>query len=222
MATTYQHADEDVKELIASVMATYHPRLEKASVKIGALFALNPDGDAVKHAGYAALAKIKPVALKDRVAKEYDAELIIDEKAYRDLNDAQRESLIDHELSHIDTIDEPEDEAARARFVDGESAPTWRTDDLGRPKLRSVSGDWNVGDGFTQVVARHGEMAIEYENIRLAKGRADAARSAGENGKPREAVQKFLESIPEDVTIEVSTGGKTTGPVKGRGKKKQK
>jgi hypothetical protein len=166
-------------------MKESHERLQEAGVKVGIIFAYNPDGEAaVKHGGYPALAKIKPVPLKDRLSKEYDAELIIDEKAYRDLKDEQREALLDHELSHINTVDLNTDELAEARAHD-EKAPSWKLDDLGRPKLRTVLGDWNVGDGFKQVVVRHGDMAIEYENIRLAKGRADAARSAGQEDKRR-------------------------------------
>jgi len=218
MPTTYQRADPDVVRLLERVMKECHPRLQEAGVKVGVLFALNPDGDAVKHGGYPALAKIKPVALKDRVSKEWDAELIIDESAYRQLREEQRESLIDHELSHINTIDLKPDEIATARAHDA-GAPAWKLDDLGRPKLRSILGDWNAGDGFTQVVARHGEQAIEYENIRLAKGRADAAREAGEYGAPRQAVEKFLNSIPSDMTVEVSSGGGSTGPIQGRGER---
>ena len=178
MPTTYQIADDDVLRLCARVMKESHPRLQEAGVKVGILFAFNSDGNAVSHGGYPALAKMKPVSLKDRVSKEYDAELIIDESAYRELREEQREALIDHELSHINTVDLKDEELKEVRMHD-EDAPSWKLDDLGRPKLRSVLGDWNVGDGFSLVVARHGQWAIEYENIRIAKGRADGAREAG-------------------------------------------
>jgi hypothetical protein len=210
MPTSYQIADDDVLRLTARVMKQCHPRLHEAGIKVGILFASNPDGDAVTHGGYPALAKIKPVPLKDRVSKEWDAEMVIDESAYRALREEQREALLDHELSHITTIEMKPTELKAARAYDPE-APSWKLDDLGRPKLRSVKGDWNVGDGFGQVVARHGEMAIEYENIRLAKGRADAARERGEQESADPTLsdigRKFIDSIPEGMTVEVRAGG---------------
>lgn len=179
MPTIYQTADADVLNLLARVLADYHPRLAAADVRVGVLTAYNPDGDAVRHGGYAAFAAIKPVSAKDRVPKGYDAELVIDERKWAELHDEQRVALLDHELSHLDVIDlsPAELKAARAESAD---APTWKTDDRGRPKLRSVPGDWNAGDGFTQVVARHGLDAVEYANLQHARGRADAARLAGD------------------------------------------
>ena len=118
MATTYQRADDNVWKLLDRVMKAHHHRLQDAGVRVGILFATNPDGDPVKHGGYPALAKIKPVSLKDRVSKAFDAELIIDESAFRQLRDEQREALIDHELSHINTVDLSPDELAAARHED--------------------------------------------------------------------------------------------------------
>jgi hypothetical protein len=67
------------------------------------------------------------------------------------------------------------------------AAVAWKVDDIGRPKLRSVPGNWMTGDGFTQVVARHGVNAIEYRNIAHAKASADQARAAGEAERATEA-----------------------------------
>lgn len=178
MSVTYQKADEKVLMLLEQVRDQWHPNLRDANVQIGVLMALNPDGDAVTHGGYAALAKIKPVSLKDRVSKSYDAELVIDESKWLALPHEQRVSLLDHELSHLDTIPVPPEELAKLR-AENADAPGWKLDDLGRPRLRSIPGNWNAGDGFRDVVARHGHHAVEYLNLSNARAAADAARQAG-------------------------------------------
>lgn len=167
MPTTYCLPDPDVTNVMLRVMAAHHPRLHDAGVKVGILLAHNADGPAVKHGGYPALACIKPVALKDRVTKGYDAEMVIDASAYLDLRPGQQEALMDHELSHLDTVDLPPDQM-KAR--DAGDEVSWKTDDLGRPKLRSIKGDWSAGDGFAAVIQRHGPDAIEFENLARREG----------------------------------------------------
>lgn len=181
MPTTYTLADDDVLTLVARVMRLHHPRLREAEVRVGVLMAANSDGPAIKRNGYPVIATIKVVPLKDRVTKGYDAELLIDRHDWDDFRDEQMLALADHELSHIDTIDLSPSQLRAARQEDAK-APTWKLDDLGRPKLKTVPGDWDAGDGFSAVVARHGPHAVEYVNLTRAKARADAARSAGERG----------------------------------------
>lgn len=188
MGTSWHRAD-DGDEMAAGVrqmIHEYHPRLVEAGVKVGILVGYNPDGDAITHGGYPAAATMKVVKLKDRITKGYDAEMSVDERVWRDLTDAQRLALLDHELSHIDTVDIPEKQLKELRG-ENPAAVSWKTDDIGRPKLRSVPGNWNTGDGFTQVVARHGVNAIEYRNIAHAKASADQARAAGEAERATEA-----------------------------------
>ena len=179
MATSYQTADIDVLDLLARVMREHHPRLTEAGVRVGVLMAENPDGDAIKHGGYPVFACIKVVSLKDRVSKQYDAELLIDRRAWDAAREEQQLALLDHELSHIDRAELSPNDAKAARR-DDPNAPTWKLDDLGRPKLKTVPGDWNVGDGFAEVVARHGRHAVEYANLEHGRARADAARKLGE------------------------------------------
>lgn len=174
MPTTYTMADADVKNLVTRVIAARFPRLHDAQCRIGVLLAHNGDGPAIKHHGYAVLACIKPVALKDRLTKGYDAEMLIDAAEFRELRERQQEATIAHELSHIDTVPLSDKELKAAR-QDG-SEVTWKTDDLGRPKLTSVPGDWASSDGFDEVVADYGDDAIEYVLLDKAKRRADRAR----------------------------------------------
>lgn len=179
MPTSYSLADADTRNELARVMQRYHERLHTAQVRVAVLMARNPDGSAVKHGGYPALATIKPLPLKDRVLKDADALLVIDEDEWYDLKPAQRVALLDHELSHLDTIDRDENDP-NEDTGEGASKVTWKTDDIGRPRLKSVKGDWQAGDGFAAVVARHGASAIEFESLSRCKHRADTARREGE------------------------------------------
>lgn len=165
MPTTYTLGDERVQQAIAEVMRSCHEELHAAGVKIGVLMAHNPEGPAVKHHGSPARATIKVIPLKDRLTKGYDAELLIDQAEYDIMRPAHLNALIDHELSHLAVV-------VKLGAV--------QRDDLGRPKLRAVPGDWDAGDGFASVVARHGDYASEFENLRRAMARAELAKAEGE------------------------------------------
>lgn len=177
MPTTFHDADALTSALLAEVMRAYHPRLAEAGVIVGVLMAENPDGPAIKHGGYAAAATMKPESAIERAKWSRDALLKIDQREWDDLDDDRREALLDHELSHIDRIDLKGDELRQAV---ADNAPRWKLDDRGRPKLRSVPGDFNVGDAFNAVIARHGLAAIEYRNIEHGIRSADLARRQGE------------------------------------------
>jgi hypothetical protein len=172
--TSYQKADIDVLNLLCRVMERSHQELFEAAVQVGVLMASNPDGPAVKHGGYAAFATIKIVGLKDRVSKQYDAELLIDESEWNRFRAEHQTALIDHELSHL-TLAKLSPKELKQAMREDPKAPWWKLDDLGRPKLKTVPGTWNAGDGFEDVVRRHGDFAIEYLNLQAAKARADAA-----------------------------------------------
>lgn len=181
MPTTFRKADDDVLGLLAKVMRDHHPDLLEAGVLVGVVMASNPSGDAVKHHGAPAFACIKVVSLRDRVTKGTDAELLIDADKWADLRPRQQLALLDHELAHLklkkswrrDILDENDEPT-------GETELKWEADDLDRPKLKTIPGDWDSGDGFARVVARWGSDAIEYENIARCKARADQARRDGE------------------------------------------
>jgi hypothetical protein len=100
MPTTYQKADDDVTKLVADILKTNHPDLAETGVLFGVLMAENPEGDAVKHGGYPALACVKVVSAKDRVSKEYDVEMLIDLRAWEEMTDKHKAACVDHELEH--------------------------------------------------------------------------------------------------------------------------
>lgn len=172
---TYGLPDDDVIQLLNAVMEKNHRPLHLAEVRVGVLMTHD-----LKHGGYPAYATIKVVPLKDRLTKEYDAELVIDRGEWEHLRHKHRKALIDHELSHL----------AVAKFVereseDGEISCTFATDDLGRPKLKLVKGDWNGSDGFREVVKRNGDWAIEFLNAKRVHTYAVAARDGIEPSTQR-------------------------------------
>lgn len=170
--TTYSVAESDIIQQVNNVMQAHHTPLSSAEVRVGVLMAYNSEGAGVKSGGYPALATIRIVPHKDRVTKGYDAEMVIDRMVWESMRQQHREALIDHELMHIEL---------KMKKVKGPkgSPPDYAIDrdDQGRPKLKMRKGDWNAGDGFREVVARHGGYAPEFENLTRARSMAEAAKS---------------------------------------------
>jgi hypothetical protein len=170
--TSFQMADSTVTELVEKIMKLNHPLLVEADVKVGVLMCFNPDGGAIKHAGYPALACVKVVSLKDRITKGFDVEMMIDQSEWNDLTANQKVAVVDHELTHVNRVPNSP-KAIKA----GESA--WKTDDIDRPMIKLRKGDINIGDGFADVIARHGDDAVEYINIRRGIAFANGAKAKG-------------------------------------------
>lgn len=168
--TTYQLPDPDIRILVNETLAANHPDLQECGLIVGVLMATNPDGPAIKNGGHPALACVKVVSLKDRVTKGYDVEILIDQHGWDELNAAQKIAVVDHELTHVNRV--PNTPKA---MKSGEAA--WKIDDIGRPKVKLRKGDWMPGDGFSEVVSRHGENAVEFLNISRAMLYANAAKN---------------------------------------------
>ncbi len=160
MSTTFGKPHADAEALLARAVREYHPHLHEAEVRVALLMAANEVGPALKKAGYSCAAIVSVVPLDWRLLCDYDARIKVDRRTWDDLTAEGRLALLDHELSHLHLADD-------------------KRDDLGRPKLKVVPADWNGGDGFKAVVARHGEAAIEYENARRVASIAEAAHDPG-------------------------------------------
>lgn len=177
MAVFFGMPDDDAKELLAQAMRDWHPTLHRLGVKVQIIMAASDnDTPAVKHDGHAALASIRIVSLKDRLTKQFDAEMLVSRADYEEMSEARRLSMFDHELSHIDPVKK---EVKQRKGYKGPEQYYVPLDDLGRPKLKLKLGDWSAGDGFRAVVARHGDNAIEFENLRRAYEFARKARDEG-------------------------------------------
>jgi hypothetical protein len=160
MSATYGKPDADAEALLARALRDFHPRLHEAEVRVALLMAANGEGPALKKAGYPCAALVSVVPLDWRLLCDFDARIKIDRRTWDDLTEDGRLALLDHELSHLQ--------------LDGT-----KRDDLGRPKLKAIPADWNGGDGFKEVVARHGEAALEYENARRVAQIAEDAHDLG-------------------------------------------
>lgn len=165
MATYYELAGEPVVQLLEKATRDWHPELAEAGVKVGILMAsADDDKPAVRHGGHGAFACISVVSYKDHITKQYDAEMLIDQDKWNLMNAARKLALLDHELSHLALKTKKVKRAKR----DFDPPTIVERDALGRPKLVLRKGDWDVGDGFRDVVARHGGDAIEFANIERA------------------------------------------------------
>lgn len=164
MATTYWKGDSTVEAYIKKVMSMWHQDLEKAGVTIGVIMCATDqeDGYALKHGGYPALATVKVVPLKDRISKNYDAEMMIDAGFWESATEDRRLALLDHELCHV-RLKEPKGNQSNVKQIGDLSI---LVDDIGRPIIKTVPADWNVGDGFEEVVKRHGAIAHEVTSVK--------------------------------------------------------
>ena len=164
MSITYWKADVAIEAVVSTVIAKWHQDLQKAEVKIGIIMCSSDKEEvpALKHGGYPALATIKIVPLKDRISKNYDAEMMIDARFWADSTEERRVALVDHELCHV-RLKEPSKGQENVKTI-GELSIVY--DDINRPLIRTVPGDWNIGDGFEEVVKRHGLVAHEVTSVK--------------------------------------------------------
>jgi hypothetical protein len=174
MATTYETADTDVLNLIKSVVRKHHPDLHETGANIGAIFASNEDGPALKVHGAPAMACIQAVSAKRRPHCECDAEITIDRSEWNSLNPFQQEALIHHELSHLKRKEHKEKKLQELR-KESPDCPAWIIDNLGRPKLGTVPAEHVPGDAFSSTIEIYGPAAIEFVGADRFKKFADEA-----------------------------------------------
>lgn len=178
MPVTYGLPDADVTELLDRAMREFHPDLAEHGVRVGVLMAASDtDAPAVKAHGYAAVASVRVVPLKDRLTKGYDAELVLDRDHWLRINARRKLALLDHELTHLEVKRRA---VKMPKGYQGDPVTVVDTDDLGRPKLRTRKGDVCAGDGFKEVVARHGDDADEFDALQRAYAILSEAKAAGE------------------------------------------
>jgi hypothetical protein len=169
MPTTYGLADryDIVRQILSDTMERWHQPLHEAEVRVAILWAENEDGPAIKRGGDPVAAQIQVLALKWRVLTDHDALLTIDKNVWDSLDQASQIALVDHELSHLELAKFTKIEGASIRFD---------RDDIGRPKLTTVPGDWASSDGFRHVVVRHGSAAVEAISVRRTEAIVRAAQ----------------------------------------------
>lgn len=153
MGKTYTEPDAGFLNIANAVLKKHHQRLVEAGVEIKWLLVHasrdketdDPTGPALKLHGYPCRAIIKIYSLKDRAAGCADALCLVDGDDYLAWSDGELESVIDHEICHLELVVGKEGVAV---------------DDLGRPKLTMRLHDWQLG-GFEEICKRHGDKATE-------------------------------------------------------------
>ena len=166
MPTTYNLADNNTVAAVKQIMSLYHPSLVEAGVRVGVIFALNDTGPAVKKDGYPKGATISLVGAKDKVIKPYEAEMLIDETVWDEMNEEQRAALLDHTLSHIELTPDTKDDAELP----------YKLDEKGRACLRMRLGDFASSVGFNDVVTRHKDNSVEMLSLNLCLKMAHRAK----------------------------------------------
>jgi hypothetical protein len=153
MPVIYEPAGSDVHAEIIRIAKQYHGELLEAGVTFSALFAADEEGAAVKLHGYPCAAVIKINGYKDRVEGKADATITIDKEEWDDLTCYERESLLDHEIHHLELKhDSKTNEVKR--------------DDLGRPKMGMRLHDHEFG-WFDTIAHRHGLNSYEVKQARV-------------------------------------------------------
>jgi hypothetical protein len=183
MGTVYWKADQEIVSFVDNVMMKWHGDLHVNQVKIGIIMAMSSSEEttALRLHGYPVAAMVKIVPLKDRITKEYDAEMMIDASLWKESNIKRKTALIDHELSHIEVRRKKPEKPKKGepkREIDPLGEVVY--DDIGRPALKTRKGDYNVGDGFLKVIQRHQDESFETININSAMSAIEEALSAVE------------------------------------------
>ena len=162
MSKSYDRAPAEVSERAHKLIGKFHPDINEADLKIDFIYVRNPDGPAVTHGGYRALALCKVVNLKDRAMLRGDVEIQIDAEVYEKMSAAEKDALLDHELYHIEIQREDADDDSDQ----GDARGSIRTDDLDRPKVRLRKHDYQFG-WFTAIAERHGQASPEVVQAKL-------------------------------------------------------
>lgn len=183
MGTVYWKADDSIVRSVYDVMKRYHGDLHDHGVKIGVIMAMSgsEEGSALKLHGYPVAAMVKVVSLKDRIVKDYDVEMLVDAMLWKESNEKRREALIDHELSHL-AIKRKKPQKPKKGEVQKESDALGEVvyDDIGRPVVKTIKADYNIGDGFLNVIRRHQDASFETQNINAAMNIIESVLEAGD------------------------------------------
>lgn len=168
MATIYMPVGYEVEEMIRDRIKSNEPDLERLGIRIKALFARAQHGShAVKMGGVPFACSVKIIPQRDRIGKEYDAEIVIDERAWGEMREPHRRAVIAHALRRISVV--------RKLNKVTQTVDVVREDD-GRPKLKLRQGDWYASTGFVEIVQEFKDFAPEMASLQYAVAMSDAAK----------------------------------------------
>ena len=160
MAKLKDIASDQIHEMAYKVMEQYHPELHEAEVKVSIFMvtAVDKFGSSMKHAdaimvrGIPALAVVKKATTREMKLGSGDFIIEIDSWKWNDeLDEQERISLLDHEITHINL-----------KYDNKSGLPLATLD--GRPELVIKKHDVQVGV-FLEVIARHKKKSVDYQNV---------------------------------------------------------
>lgn len=142
----------DVDLVIERVRNQHHEDLE--GIMVSGLFAFDNESSicVLTHQGYPAGAVVRITPLRERALGIADVTIVVDRAGWLALSGAQRDALVDHELTHVNWR------------LDKETGEVLY-DVLGRPKLAMRKHDHQMG-WFDEVAQRHGESSPEVRQAR--------------------------------------------------------
>lgn len=149
MSKVYSKAPSGVAERVAHLLKVFHRPLHDAGLRVDLVSVADndPDNDApLKLNGYPCAAVVRVIGLKDRSKGAGDVEVVIDEARYIQMNDGEKDALLDHELEHIELQLKKNGRVA--------------IDACGRPKCKMRLHDVQFG-WFRSIAERHGIASHE-------------------------------------------------------------
>jgi hypothetical protein len=149
---SYSAASDDVVRCIKRMRDEHHEDLEHVTISALFVFDLEASDCVLTHQGYPAQAVMRITPVRDRALGVFDAVILVDRANWSVLSAAQRDGLIDHELTHLE------------RVLDEETGEP-KTDAVDRPKIAIRKHDHQFG-WFDEIAQRHGDASPE---VRQAK-----------------------------------------------------
>lgn len=149
---TFDPAPQSVHSRLSAIIARFHPDLKASGARIDLLYVYADEGQTpLSCHGYPALAVVRIIGDKDRVAGRGDAEIVIAKESYEDMSDAEKDALLDHELYHL--------------VVKKDRHGIIQVDDHRRPKMKMRKHDHQFG-WFNEIAKRHGDASAEVQQAR--------------------------------------------------------
>ena len=176
MSKTYKQCSEEIQDQARTIMDNDHHELSKAGPTMLCLFVdagYDEDGKAkpaITSNGYPCAGQVKLSSPQDRACGKADFIVLLDVIVWRNLEEKGRESLLDHEITHVEPV------------IDDETMEFKLTADE-RPVLKIRKHDLEIGI-FHEVIERHGLAAIDSQAIAMVY--------ASESGQ---AVFEFMEEV---------------------------
>jgi hypothetical protein len=154
---TFEPAPASLRPRVDALIKRFYPDLIKAEVKIDLIFVTTDgEGSALSHGGYPALAVVKIVGTKERAMDRGDAEIVIDQERFENMDEKEQDALLDHELYHLELK---------------KDGAVFKVDTNGRPRLGCKKHDRQFG-WFDEIARRHGEHAVEVKQALHLKSEA--------------------------------------------------